>query len=124
MKGAEDLIKMRLAGIKPPSVTIYDYPNDTDWARWGDLPRVCTSGEKIGHIDLRFVIGLTVYIEGHDPRRVDFLREKCEEMGAEIVAASCYPPFEMDPYAKQKSKQTLYFKNYQGEKDNAQRIEL
>ena len=118
MKGHNDLIKMRISGKKPASVTIYDYPFDTDWTTYGDLPRVCVHGDAIVDLDLRFVVGLTVFIESNNEARADHLLEKCIAMGATIVAASSYFSPQQDPYSKTASKSRLFFKDFGGQIDN------
>jgi len=118
MKGHIDLIKMRMASKKPASVAIYDYPFDTDWTKYGDLPRVCVHGEAVVDLDLRFVIGMVVFIESNSEARADQLLEKCIAMGASIVAASSYPSPQQDPYSKTASKSQLFFKDFGGQIDN------
>jgi hypothetical protein len=118
MKGHHDLIKMRMASKTPASVTIYDYPFDTDWAKWGDLPRVCTEGQPVVDLDLRFVVGLTVHIESNSEDRANHLFDKCIAMGADIVAASSYPTDQEDPFAKQPSKSRLFFRHFGNQHDN------
>ena len=118
MKGHHDLIKMRMARKTPESVTIYDYHFDTDWAKWGDLPRVCTEGKPIVDLDLRFVVGLTVQIESNNEDRANHLFDKCIDMGANIVTASSYPTLEQDRYSRTPSKSRLFFRNFGNQNDN------
>jgi hypothetical protein len=110
MKGAKELIDLRRRGIKPASVCLYDFEFDTDWLKWGELPRITVHKDKISDIDLRFVVGMTVMIESYSQDRADHLYEKCISSGASIVAASSYPSPKDDPYNKVKSTSRLYFK--------------
>lgn len=100
MKGQHDLIKMRMARKTPACVCLYDFPFDTDWAKWGDLPRITTHGDPVVDLDLRFVVGMTVMIETHDQDRAQELFDKCVSAGANIVAASSFPSFKDDPYSQ------------------------
>lgn len=114
MKGHKDLIGMRMRGIKPASVCIYDYEFDADWMKWGELPRVTVHKDKIIDIDLRFVVGMTVMIESYNQDRADHLFEKCINAGASIIAASTYPRPQDDPYSRVKSETRFYFKDKGG----------
>lgn len=118
MRGHNDLIAMRTAGKTPASVSLHDMPFDTDWAKWGDLPRVCVDKDPIVDLDLRFVVGLVVHIDSHNERRADQLFRKCIDAGAAIVASSAYPRPAADPYARQPSKQQLFFRHFKNQHDN------
>lgn len=111
MTGQKNLIEMRMRGVKPACVCLYDFPFDTDWAKWGDLPRVTVHKDKIIDLDLRFVVGMTVMIESHDKGRAKNLFEKCINDGASIVAASAYPCPMTDPCNRVKSETLFYFKD-------------
>lgn len=111
MKGAKELLELRKQGIKPASVCLYDFAFDTDWVKWGELPRITVNNDKISDIDLRFVVGMTVMIESYNQDRADHLFEKCIASGASIVAASSYPSPKDDPYSRVKSNTRFYFKN-------------
>jgi hypothetical protein len=111
MKGAKELLELRKQGIKPASVCLMDYEFDTDWLKWGELPRITVHKDKISDIDLRFVVGMTVMIESYNQDRADHLFEKCIGSGASIVAASIHPKPEDDPFNKVKSINRFYFKN-------------
>lgn len=111
MKGQHDLIKMRMARQTPACVCLYDFPFDTDWAKWGDLPRVTTHDEPVVDMDLRFVVGMTVMIESHDQDRAKQLFDKCVSAGAKIVAASNYPSPKDDPRNMAKSNTIFHFRD-------------
>lgn len=116
MRGHDDLIKMRMMGRKPESVFFYDYPIDTDWASWGETPRIAIHGDDVVDMDLRFVVGLKVHVSTTRKMRGDAFFDKCVDAGAEIVALSVEP--ENDPYAKQKSQLRFFFRNFGGINDN------
>jgi hypothetical protein len=118
MRGHNDLIAMRVAGKVPASVTLYDMPFDTEWAKWGDLPRVCVDKDPVVDLDLRFVVGMVVHIDSHNERRAEQLFQKCIDAGAAIVASSAYPGPAADPYARQPSKQQIFFRHFQNQNDN------
>lgn len=118
MRGHNDLIAMRCAGLAPVSVWLHDQPIDTEWAKWGDVPRVCVANDPVVDLDLRFVVGLVVHIESHDVRRAEQLFSKCIEAGASIVASSAYAGPDLDPYGRQPSKQQIFFRNFRNQHDN------
>lgn len=109
MRGHHDLIKMRMARQTPACVCLYDFPMDTEWAKWGEIPRVTVHGEPAVDLDLRFVVGMTVMIESHDSERAKELLDKCVSAGAKIVAASSYPSFKDDPYSRTPSNIIYHF---------------
>lgn len=114
MNGAKELLDLRRRGIKPASVCIYDYEFDTEWLDYGELPRVTVHKDKIIDLDLRFVVGMTVMIEGYNKDRTDHLFERCINAGASIIASSTYPSPKDDPYSRVKSETRFYFKDKGG----------
>jgi hypothetical protein len=93
MKGHERLIDMRRAGKAPRFVFINDYPCKTDWfENPGDAVTVCTHGDSVELIDLRFLVGLKVSISGEDEARVKKLYERCKASGVGMVAACHIQP--------------------------------
>lgn len=118
MRGHDALIKMRMAGKTPASVTLYDFPIDTNWQQWGDIPRVCVFGDQIIDLDLRFVIGLIVSIESYDQKRASQLFAKSIEFGASIVASASHPSPKDDPYCKTPSTVNFFYRHYGGVNDN------
>lgn len=93
MRGHEDLIRLRKAGQKPAGlVYIDDYPVTADCAQWvkhDAAPSICTHGDDLGTLDLRFVVGLKVSVQGDDAGRVGKLSAMCRRMEAEMVLAQC-----------------------------------
>jgi hypothetical protein len=118
MHGHDKLIAMRIGGKVPKSVILVDFDFDTDWAQWGDLPRICVKGDAVVDMDLRFVVGLIVHIETHCPERAEAILSKCIENGAVIVAANSYPPPSLDPYSRTPSQSHLFFRHFQNIHDN------
>lgn len=93
MRGHDDLIRIRSRGAKPSGlVFIDDYdvkPEALSWLADGFQPRICTHGDAIKSLDLRFLIGLKVAVTGNDQRRVRSLAAACRKAGVEFVVASC-----------------------------------
>ena len=99
MYGHEPIIKMRLAGRRPGAVFIDDHPCPVarDWhnpgrkygERWpADYPSVCTHGDLMSSIDLRFLVGLRVHISATNRGRAKALFEKAKAAGAAMVVAT------------------------------------
>lgn len=87
MRGHEPLLRMRQAGKRPVIVFINDWPCATDWSRHGDHATVCTDGDDIELLDLRFVLGLRVSISSTSEERARALFESCKAAGACMVGA-------------------------------------
>jgi hypothetical protein len=91
MRGHDELIAMRIRGDHPQAVNICDFPVKLDWAEFGSCPTVCVNDDFVIDLDLRFVFGMIVHIDGHDEARADAIMQKCIEAEARIVSRSCYP---------------------------------
>lgn len=93
MRGHEDLIRLRLQGAKPEGlVFVDDYPVKRECARWIEedtAPSICTDGDQIATLDLRFLVGLRVAVHGSSLKRVRALSAACRKAGAEFVIATC-----------------------------------
>ena len=93
MQGHQDLIRVRQRGLKPSGpVYLDDYPVDERWTRWLErqtMPTVCTHGDDVGSLDLRFVVGLQVNVTGDRAGRVKALAGACKKAGASAVFAIC-----------------------------------
>ena len=98
MRGHEPIIRMRMAGRTPRIVFLNDYPSPEakDWhqpgERYGqqwepDHATVCTHGDAISGLDLRFLKGLTVSISADSEARAKALFAKAKWFGASTVAA-------------------------------------
>lgn len=93
MRGHERLIEARINRKSVDGVVfINDYPCKTDWVNWGDSVTVCTVGDIVQTLDLRFLIGLKVSISSQSEIRAKALFEKCKASGAEVVAACHVQP--------------------------------
>jgi hypothetical protein len=99
MRGHEPLVAMRLRGHVPAAVFV-----DAD----GTLPRSFTSGwttpaypgatlhahividptDAVPLLDLRFVVGLVVHVDGADAQRVSEIGVACLEAGARRVVTA------------------------------------
>lgn len=124
MRGQDKLIAMRMDGKAPASVSLIDFDFNTDWAKWGELPRVCVKGDAVVDMDLRFVVGLIVHIDTHCPERAEDMLAKCIDNGAVIVAASSFPPASLDPYSRTPSQNHLFFRHFKNIHDNHHHIRL
>lgn len=87
MRGQNEVIKIRQQGMTPKVVFINDYPCRTDWFETGSHATVCTHGDDIGSMDLRFLAGLTVSISAETENRAKRLFERAKADGAGVVAA-------------------------------------
>ena len=98
MFGHLPIIEMRKRGTKPVAIFINDFPDSTakDWHEPGrnysetwmpDCPKVCTHGESIDGIDLRFVRGVTVHVMSESESSAKQLFAKAIDEGASIVCA-------------------------------------
>lgn len=81
MKGHDEIIQMRMSGKKPAYIHIDDYPCQTGFTN------VCTHGDTIERIDMRFVVGLTVFIVSESEERAKAIFKKAISSGADVVLA-------------------------------------
>lgn len=92
MRGHDRIISMRQKGFKPATVFVCDFPVVVSDARWREdfqHMTVCTSGDSIGSLDMRFVVGLPVTVLGHELGRVQQIAVECKKSGANLVVAQC-----------------------------------
>jgi len=87
MNGHETIIQMRKGGQSPGIVFINDYPCKTNWAEWGEYATICTKGDSISSLDLRFLVGLSVSISATSESRAKALFDLCKKACAKTVAA-------------------------------------
>lgn len=87
MKGHGKIIEARLAGKKPPFVFLNDYPCKTDWFEFAEHATVCTHGDSINSLDMRFLAGLAVSVSATEENRAKALSDACKAHGARVVAA-------------------------------------
>lgn len=92
MKGHDHIIKLRKAGYRPKAIFIFDEPTDIDQPSWvEDLTYmdVCTHGDSIGSLDLRFLVGVPVTVIGPVIERAKSLAVECRKAGASRVIVKC-----------------------------------
>ena len=98
MFGHLPIIEMRKRGMKPAAIFINDFSDSTakDWHEPGrkysetwmpDRPKVCTHGDSIDGIDLRFVRGITVHVMSESESRAKLFFAKAIDEGASAVGA-------------------------------------
>ena len=87
MRGHENIIRLREAGTRPAFVFINDWPCSVEWFQTGDHATVCTAGDSIGTLDLRFLVGLRVSVSSHTEARAKALFEACKRAGVQVVGA-------------------------------------
>lgn len=97
MRGHENIIRLRQAGKRPAFVFINDWPCQTDWFETGEHATVCTAGEAVEALDLRFLTGLRVSISSHQENRAKALFEACKAIGVLSVGAVHVKP-ELRPW--------------------------
>lgn len=86
MTGHQPLIAMRRAGLKPPFVVVTDAVKciDADYT-------VSVGDEETPEVmDLRFLVGCTVMVEGVDAQRVDRITKACIAAKADRVVATTH----------------------------------
>lgn len=99
MRGHEPLLAMRRKGLKPAGVWFAleadeghrSWPQSLgiEWRRWPNSTGHATvqidPADSIGLLDLRFVVGLTAWVQGEDRARVERLHQACQDFGAARV---------------------------------------
>lgn len=96
MRGHTNIIEQRMQHRAPRMVFVNDYPCKTDWFEQSEQATVCTHGDHIGMLDLRFLVGLRVSISATSQDRAQALFERVKAAGAAAVAAvhvlpNCHP---------------------------------
>ena len=87
MRGHHELIEMRKQGKAPRYVFINDYHCRTDWfENPGDAVTICTEGDDVKTLDMRFLVGLTVLVSSGSEKRARGLLDACKRY-AGVVAA-------------------------------------
>lgn len=92
MRGHDHIVKLRKSGFRPSSVFLWDCPVQIEQPAWIEDLRfmeVCTHGDSIGSLDLRFLVGLPVTVIGDDQTRVQQIASQCRKAGAENIVAQC-----------------------------------
>lgn len=83
MKGHQPIIAMRRSGRKPAFVTLTDHD-----VRWLSGLTVSVLGDTPELLDLRFLVGTTVLVEGPDQARVDRIFEACRPIAARVIGTT------------------------------------
>lgn len=87
MRGHKEIIAARLAKKAPSFVFLNDYPCRTDWFENAEHATVCTHGDLLSGLDLRFLVNLSVTITAMSEDRAKGLFERVKAAGAATVAA-------------------------------------
>jgi hypothetical protein len=87
MHGHTDIIASRMQRRAPRFVFVNDYPCKTDWFEQGEHATVCTHGDSVGGLDMRFLVGLRVSISATTEARAQALFNHVKAAGAAAVAA-------------------------------------
>jgi hypothetical protein len=89
MRGHHELIEMRRNRKAPRMVFLNDYPCETTWfENPGDAVTICTTGDDLETIDLRFLVGLRVSVSSPSEKRAKRLFELCK--GYVSAVAACH----------------------------------
>jgi hypothetical protein len=101
MIGHQPLINMRMAGKAPQYIAIEDHKsiNAHEWHQWDDSPVICVVKDDLHTLDLRFVIGLTVFLTSFDEHRAKSIHQKLIDCKARVITSSVLLPGE--PYFMQ-----------------------
>lgn len=91
MNGQEHIYTMREQGHQPDWVFINDFPCQTDWTEHDDFATICTAGDNIKRLDLRFLLDCRVSITSLSEKRAKELFEACKPY-ALLVASSVIDP--------------------------------
>jgi len=86
MKGAEAVIKARLAGLAPGAIHFIDHPDNLPL----ELGDVYVHEDIIFLLDLRFVAGMLVCVTSETQERMEQLVAQCRKFGARQIAYSLY----------------------------------
>jgi len=87
MTGEQHIYTMRSQGLQPDWVFINDFPCQTDWPMFDDFATICTEGDSITSLDLRFLVDCRVSIVSTSEKRAKALFNACKPY-ALMVASS------------------------------------
>lgn len=94
MRGQETIIAARCAGSKPVSIHLLTQPFPRGVPKWS-IPAnwvFVEPEDTIARLDLRFVVGCLVLVDGQDALRVRALLNAAKAAGAERVIAHVVKP--------------------------------
>ncbi len=83
MTGDREILAMRRAGMKPAFVWVSDFP-----FAFLDGCTVRVDGDVPELLDLRFLAGTTVIVEGPDAGRVERLAAACRATASRVIAST------------------------------------
>ena len=108
MIGHLPLIKLRMAGIAPQYISIEDHRslNAHEWHEWDDTPTICIAKDDLHTLDLRFAIGLTVFMSSFDERRAKAIHQKLIDAKARVITSCVLLPGE--PHFRQSGWSDIY----------------
>lgn len=93
MRGHQALITMRMEGYAPEMVWFdvdsphLPMPDDWHHVSPNHAHLQLQPSDNLATLDLRCVVGLTVFVDGHETRRVVAIRDACIKAGAKRVIA-------------------------------------
>jgi hypothetical protein len=87
MNGQHAIYALRDKKLRPAFIFINDWPCKTDWFEFDDHATVCTAGDDIGTLDMRFCKGTAVSVSSEQESRAKALFEAVKQAGATVVAA-------------------------------------
>ena len=89
MIGHQPLIKMRMSGVAPQYISIEDHLslNAHEWHEWDDSPTICIAKDDLHNMDLRFVVGLTVFLSSFDEQRAKAVHQKLIDAKARVITS-------------------------------------
>lgn len=103
MKGHEPIIAMRQRGRVPAAVRLH-LCADLPASLWRDWPTFTTTAQvhiadadNLRRLDLRFVVGLLVWVDGDDAARVVAVEAAVKAAGAARVLAAVFGPVDGMP---------------------------
>ena len=92
MRGHEEIIAMRHGGHRPDIIFIHvgidNSGSHLDWQTWTPKnAEVEIADASLAGLDLRFTVGLLVWVSGQDQGRVSAIHIACLEAGAKRVVS-------------------------------------
>lgn len=95
MRGHDHLVAMRRRGQRPLAAC-FDLDHDPlrGWRDWFETSRFAQievqPTDRIGLLDLRFVVGMWAFVQGSDAARVRQLHDALKAAGAAVVMSAVY----------------------------------
>ena len=95
MRGHDHLVAMRRRGMRPIAAC-FDLDHDPlrEWREWPETSRFARievqPADRIGLLDLRFIVGMWAFVQGTDAARVRQLHDALKAAGAAVVMSVAY----------------------------------